>query len=49
MDSLVIIKPVLEDSILVVSKSGCKFIGDKLFHSDNCSCDDEYDQEAQNV
>ena len=27
---------------LIISRSGCKFIGDKLFHTDNCSCDDEY-------
>lgn len=29
------------DSILVVSKEGCYFIGDKLVHSDTCLCGED--------
>lgn len=32
---------------LIISRSGCKFVGDKLIHTDNCSCTDEDDENQQ--
>lgn len=34
---------------IIVSKSGCKFVEDKLVHTNDCSCDDEYDEVAHSI
>lgn len=28
----------------IISKSGCRWIGNMLVHTDDCSCDQEYEE-----